>query len=216
MVYSIPLPTLLLVRGIGPTLVETCLGWTGGGNYYSGFLLTRQVGVGKLGGGDLGYSWVMVQKFFNRSPITLKIGGPKNRERESRKRERESERERALVELVVIFACKLLLFFTRKLLFYTCKLVFYTCKLWFYAYKLLFLRVGCCFIRIICYFTRVSFKTYPSKLQFYFSYLQFYASKNVGGCIIKVIIDINFFTCKFFYFTLVSCYSTPVNCCSVL
>ena len=65
-------------------------------------------------------------------------------------------------------------------------------------------RVSCYSIRVICYFTRVSFKIYPSKLQFYSSYLQFYASKNVGGCIIKVIIDINFFTCKFFYFTLVS------------
>ncbi len=52
----------------------------------------------KVGRGSSGYSWVMVQKFFNRSPITLKFGGPKIRERESRKR----ERERALVELVVI------------------------------------------------------------------------------------------------------------------
>jgi len=89
--------------------------------------------VGKLGGGSSGYSGVMVRKFFNRSPITLKFGGRKL-ERESQERERERESE----QVVIFYARKLMLLYTRKLLFYTRKLVFYTCKLWFYACKLLF------------------------------------------------------------------------------
>ncbi len=52
--------------------------------------------------GDSGYTWVAVQKFFNRSPITLKFGGSKL-ERESQERERERERARARAEQVVIF-----------------------------------------------------------------------------------------------------------------
>ncbi len=86
-----------------------------------------------LEGGSSGTSWVMVQKFFNRSPITLKFGR-QNLERESQERESESERE----QVVIFFACKLLLFYTRKLLFYTRKLVFLLCKLSFYTCKLLF------------------------------------------------------------------------------
>jgi len=47
-------------------------------------------------------------KFFNRSPLTLKIWGQKIRERESRKRKRErakKERERARARAqVVVFA----------------------------------------------------------------------------------------------------------------
>ncbi len=66
--------------------------------YYSGFLLTRRVGVGEFGGGGSGYTWVMVWKFFNRSPITLKFGAPKL-ERESQERERESEGEQVVVFL---------------------------------------------------------------------------------------------------------------------
>jgi hypothetical protein len=94
--------------------------------------------VGKLGGGSSGYSWVMVQKFFNRSPITLKFGGRKL-ERESQERESESESERSKL---LFYACKLsfytrkLAFYTRKLSFYTRKLSFYTCKLSFYTCKL--------------------------------------------------------------------------------
>jgi len=44
--YSILLPTLPLMMEMGPTVVDICLGLTGGGIYYSGFLLTCQVGVG--------------------------------------------------------------------------------------------------------------------------------------------------------------------------
>ncbi len=71
-------------------------------------ILSRLVGRGEMllwlsldlscwarsgGGRGLGLFLVMVQKFFNRSPITLKFGAEKFRERESRKRERESESE---------------------------------------------------------------------------------------------------------------------------
>jgi hypothetical protein len=92
MCYSILLPTLPLERRIGPTVVDSCLVWTGGGNYYSGFLLVCRVGSEIWEGGS-GTSGVMVQKFFNRSPITLKFGGRKL-ERESQERESESESER--------------------------------------------------------------------------------------------------------------------------
>jgi hypothetical protein len=108
-----------------------------GGNYYSGFLLTCLVGSESWEGGS-GYSREMVQKFFNRSPITLKFGGRKI-ERESQERERESESERSKL---LFYACKLsfytrkLAFYTRKLSFYTRKLSFYTCKLSFYTCKL--------------------------------------------------------------------------------
>ena len=72
----------------------------------------------------------MVQKFFNRSPITLKFGAEKlERERESRKSERERERERASC---CIYVRKWLLFYTRKLMFF-CKLLFYACNLAFYT-----------------------------------------------------------------------------------
>ncbi len=91
--YSILLPTLPLAREICPTVVETCLDLSGGGNSYSGFLSTCRVMV--EGGGEKlrGLLRTLVLKFFNRSPMTLKFGAEKIRERESRKRERERERE---------------------------------------------------------------------------------------------------------------------------
>jgi hypothetical protein len=42
--YSILLPTLPLEREIGPTVVNICLDWTGGGVYFSRFLWSRRVG----------------------------------------------------------------------------------------------------------------------------------------------------------------------------
>ena len=50
---SILLPSLPLVGEIGPTVVESCLNLSGGGNYYSGFLSTLRVEVVELGGGEL-------------------------------------------------------------------------------------------------------------------------------------------------------------------
>ncbi len=107
MYYSILLPTLPLAGEFGPTVVESCLDLLCGGIYYSGFLLTRLIGVGKLGGGSSEYSRTMVQKFFNRSPITLKFGAEKL-ERESQESESESESEQVVVFLrsyvdVVVF-----------------------------------------------------------------------------------------------------------------
>ena len=55
----------------------------------------------EVGRGDSGTFGVAVQKFFNRSPITLKFGAPKL-ERESQERESESEGE-SESEQVVIF-----------------------------------------------------------------------------------------------------------------
>ncbi len=75
---------------------------------------------------------MMVQKFFNRAPITLKFGA-ENLERESQERESESGSESE--SELLFYACKLL-FYPRKLAFYTSKLSFYTCKLSFYTCKL--------------------------------------------------------------------------------
>ncbi len=44
MCYSILLSSLLLEREIGPTVVDLCFDWVGGGKYNSGFLLIRRVG----------------------------------------------------------------------------------------------------------------------------------------------------------------------------
>jgi hypothetical protein len=87
--------------------------------------------------GEIGEVWwslvldpsrIVVWKFFNRSPITLKFEAEK-RERESRKRERERERARARARArascYFIFACKLLFYSSSKLAFYTCNLLFY-------------------------------------------------------------------------------------------
>ncbi len=96
--YSILLPTLPLEREIGPTVVNICLGWIGG---LILLLWTRRVGLGKLVGGGSGTSWVTVQKFFNRSPITLKFGAPKL-ERESQERESESESEQVVIFFTLV------------------------------------------------------------------------------------------------------------------
>ena len=88
--------------------------------------------------GSSGYSGEMVQKFFNRSPITLKFGAEKL-ERESQERESESESEQVVVFRFVSCCCSALVscysilvnfvIFTCKLLFYICNLSFCTCKL---------------------------------------------------------------------------------------
>ncbi len=102
--------------------------------------------VGKLGGGSSVTSGVMVQKFFNRSPITLKFGGRKL-ERESQEREREREQV-VIFFLFASWCCYTLVscysilvswyFYTCNLWFYACKLLFFTCKLLFYMCNLLF------------------------------------------------------------------------------
>ena len=51
-----------------------------------------------------GYSWLVVPKFFNRSPITLKFGAEKL-ERESQERESESESEREQVVVFTFASC---------------------------------------------------------------------------------------------------------------
>ena len=57
-----------------------------------------------VSGGGSRYSWKVVQKFFNRSLITLKFGGPKL-ERESQERESESESEREQVVVFTFASC---------------------------------------------------------------------------------------------------------------
>ncbi len=49
--YVILLPTLPLEGFMGPIVVDSCLDWMGGGNYYSGFLLVCQVGSESWEGG---------------------------------------------------------------------------------------------------------------------------------------------------------------------
>jgi len=76
--------------------------------------------VGDILGNFLGDGSI---KFFNRSPLTLKIWGRKIRERESRKRKRERakkerERARARAQVVVFTFASLFLFYTRKLMFF--------------------------------------------------------------------------------------------------
>ncbi len=96
--YYVLLPTLPLAGEIGPTVVETCLNLSCGGTYCSGFLLVRRVDVGELGGGSE-TSGAVVQKFFNRSPITLKFEVEKIRERECQERERARARASKLLYL---------------------------------------------------------------------------------------------------------------------
>ncbi len=75
--------------------------------------------LGEIIGGWEGWTRIGLgewsEKFFNRSPLTLKFEAEKL-ERESQARERERERARARSK-----ASELLSFYARKLLFYLCK-----------------------------------------------------------------------------------------------
>ncbi len=116
-------------------------GLVGWGNFLLWFSLDCWFVVGKLGmGGVLESSWSMVQKFFNRSPITLKFGAEKI------ERERESQKERARARARASSCC----IYARKLLFYTSKLLF----LYFVScYSTL---VSCYSTLVICHSTLVS------------------------------------------------------------
>ncbi len=71
--YSILLPSLPLAGDFWPTVVKSCLDLSGGGIYCSGFLFTCWGGGKREGGNAQDLLGVMVDKIFNRSPITLKF-----------------------------------------------------------------------------------------------------------------------------------------------
>ena len=122
------------------------LSWLGGREELLLWLSLDSSGcVGKLGrgGGGSGYSRKMVQKFFNRSPITLKFGAEKL-ERESQERESESESEREQVVVFTFASCCCFTLVSWCFLLVSC---YSTLVSW---HSIL---VICCFTLVSCYFT---------------------------------------------------------------
>ncbi len=133
--YYVLLPTLPLERKKCPTVVGTCLDLLRWGNFISGFLSMcrwRFVRVGRWTRISLG-EWS--EKFFNRSPITLKFEAEKlereSQERErararerKRERERERDRKRAICHLTVVSCYSIFVSWHSILVicYFTCKL----------------------------------------------------------------------------------------------